>query len=133
MSDFAKKLRKFSRVTTSAVALEPDEGMIDSCSRAFGTVFVFSVTPPTVKMKNLVYREVVENIESIPEVGVIFSSIDGLIHLSAFQSVFQHHKPALVIKTGEVINNKIARWLLDYMHYEVALAAKNWQLWKAKQ
>ena len=133
MSDTAKKLRKFARSTQTAIALEASPEMLESLSTAFNTVFVFSVNPPSVKRRNIIYRELVADIEQIPEVGLVYAEEGGIVHLPTLQSVFQHHKPTLMIGSGEYIHKKIARWLGEHVRYEMVDIAKRWQLWKLKQ
>jgi hypothetical protein len=133
MSDVTKKLKKFARSVQTAVALEPSDDMLIPLSLAFGSVFVFSVTPTTIKKRNIVYREEISDISLIPEVGLFYTTSAGLMHLAHFRSIFQHHKPTLMIQTGEHIDRKLARWFVDHLHYELVDLAKHHQLWKLKQ
>ena len=109
MADFAKKLKKMSRGTTTAIALEPDGDTLNTLTEVFGTVFSFSVIPPAIKKRNIVYRETVENTDSIPEVGMIFVEVDGLLHLPAFKPTLKNYQPTIVINSGEYVTKKISK------------------------
>jgi|Laugresbdmm110sd_1035091.scaffolds.fasta_scaffold21756_2 hypothetical protein len=133
MSDVTKKLKKFARSTQTAIAVEASDDMLIPLSAAFGTVFAFSVTVPLVKKKNIVYREQISDIGLMPESGLIYVEPAGLRHLPEFRSIFQHHKPTLMIWSGEHLDKKITRWIVDQAHYELVDLAKRHQLWKFKQ
>lgn len=133
MSDLTKKLKKFARTPQTAIALEASSEMLESLSKAFNTVFVFAVNPPSVKKRNLIYRELVADIDQIPEVGLIYAEAGGIEHLATLLTVFQHHKPTLMIASGEYLHKKAARWLNEHVRYEMVDITKHWQLWKLKQ
>jgi hypothetical protein len=133
MADFAKKIKKMSRGTTTAIALEPNGDTLNMLTEVFGTVFSFSVIAPDVKKRNMIYRETVEDTSSIPEVGMIFVELDGLLHLPAFRSTLKNNQPTILINSGEYVTKKISKWLSDEMHYGLVDLAKSWQVWKYKQ
>jgi len=133
MSDITKKLKKYARSRNTAIAVEASDEMLSSLSTAFNTVFAFSVNVPTTKKKNIVYREQITDIGLIPESGLLYMGPNGLVHLPEFRSIFQHHKPTLMIQIGEHLDRKTARWIADQAHYELVDLAKRWQLWKFKQ
>lgn len=133
MSDINKKLKKFSRSTQTAIALESSPDMLESLSEVFNTVFVFAINPPTVKKRNIIYRELVSEVDQIPEVGLVYAEAEGIDHLPTLQTIFQHHKPTLMIGSGEYVHKKMSRWLNEHVRYEMVELAKRWQLWKLKQ
>jgi hypothetical protein len=116
-----------------AIAVEPSNEMLDNLSKSFNTVFAFSINPPVIKKRNIIYRELIENVDQIPEVGFICVEEAGIVHIPAFQTIFQHHKPTLMIRSGEYPSKKIARWLNEHVRYEMVDIAKHHQLWKIKQ
>jgi hypothetical protein len=133
MSDITKKFRKWARSMQTAIAVETSDDLLNDLSKTFSTVFVFSVNPPGIKKRNIIYRELVENVDQIPEVGFICVGVEGIVHIPALQTIFQHHKPTLMIRSGEYPSKKISRWLNEHVRYEMVDIAKHHQLWKIKQ
>jgi hypothetical protein len=113
MNKFQKRLSKLSKNCESAVVIGHGFGHLDQIIKIFKTVFVIDSVAPTIKSKNLVYRENFDNLSQITEVSMIFFDLDKVYHLNAVSPIWHRNKAMVVIEGNEPIDRTISKSLYD--------------------
>ena len=132
MNKFQKRLSKLSKNCESAVVIGHGFGHLDKIIEIFKTVFVIDSVAPTIKSKNLVYRENFDNLSQITEVSMIFFDLDKVYHLNAVSPIWHRNKSMIVIEGNEPIDRTMSKPLYDSA-YECTGLHGFFHIWELKK
>jgi hypothetical protein len=113
MNKFQKRLRKLDKTQGNAVIIGGAFGYLETILEIYATVFVIDKNFPTVKAKNLVYKENFDNLNAITEVGSIFFDLDRLDQFETVKDFWQRNKSKVIIEGDEPIGREFSKPLYD--------------------
>lgn len=103
MSKFIKRVQKCSQTTGNALVVGTAFGNLEEILKIYNTVFVVSPTPPSLRARNLVYRQEFNNLNQLTEINTIFLDLDTVDRLSELTMLWQGNKSVIIIEGDEVI------------------------------
>ena len=113
MNKSQKRLHKLSRDHTHALVLGSAFGILDQVIEIYDTVFVVSAAQPTVKAKNLVYKETFVKLDHIQNIASIFVDLKEINHLDKIQATWIKHNSIVFIEGNDKIDKFMAKPLYD--------------------
>jgi len=113
MSKFEKRLRKTTGATDNVLVVGRAFGYLEHLLSIYKTVFVVGENAPSVKAKNLVYRNNFDNLNNINDVGVIFFDLDSLKHLEDLKEFWSKHNASVLIEGNDPIERDFSKPLYD--------------------
>ena len=113
MNKFQKRLHKLSRDYTHALVLGSAFGILDQVIEIYDTVFVVSAVHPTVKAKNLIYKETFVKLDHIQNIASIFIDHSELCNLDKVEVLWKKYNSKIFVEGGVRIDNTIAKPLYD--------------------
>lgn len=108
MNKFKKRLSKISRHHNNAVVVGDGFGKLETILEIYNTVFVISDTYPTIKARNLVYRENFDNLNQLTNIDVIFFNLNTVNYLSTVKDFWQRNKSFVVIEGNTPIGRDVS-------------------------
>jgi urate oxidase len=112
MDKFEKRLRKISNSYNNALVLGNSFGHLEKILTIYSTVFVINKLP-TIKAKNLVYRENFNHLDNIAQVSAVFFDLDNLEYLSNLKDCWQRNNAVVIIEGNEPIGREFSKPLYD--------------------
>jgi hypothetical protein len=113
MNKLQKRLRKLDKTQANAVVIGTAFGNLKNILEIYNTVFVIDEHLPTVKAKNLVYKENFDNLNLMTEVGAIFFDLTRLNQFEMVKDLWQRNKSKVIIEGDEPIGREFSRPLYD--------------------
>jgi hypothetical protein len=113
MTKLQKRLRKLDKTQANAVVIGTAFGNLEHILEIYNTVFVIDEILPTVKAKNLVYKENFDNLNAITEVGAIFFDLTRLNQFEMVKDLWQRNKSKVIIEGDEPIGREFSKPLYD--------------------
>jgi hypothetical protein len=113
MNKLQKRLRKLDKIQANAVVIGTAFGYLENILEIYSTVFVIDENFPTVKAKNLVYKENFHNLNAITEVGAIFFDLSRLDQFEMVKDFWQRNKSKVIIEGDEPIGREFSKPLYD--------------------
>jgi hypothetical protein len=113
MNKIQKRLSKLSPNHTNALVLGTGFGILDKVIEIYDTVFVVSAEAPSIKARNLVYKENLTRLDHIPDLATIIMGLDELDNLPNIEPIWRKNNAKLFIEGGERIDKNIAKPLYD--------------------
>ena len=113
MTKFQKRLTKLSRNSTHALVLGSAFGILDQIVEIYDTVFVVSASPPTIKARNLIYKENFVKLDHLQDMTSIFVDLDQLDHLDKVEVIWRKHNSKLFVEGGDRVENDKVKILYD--------------------
>jgi hypothetical protein len=108
MNKIEKRLKKSSGMGENSLVIGSAFGHLDFIINIYSTVFVIDKNLPTVKAKNLVYREDLTNLNNLAEIGAIFFDLSSIDQLELVESVWQRNKSNIIIEGNDPIDRKFS-------------------------
>jgi hypothetical protein len=112
MDKFEKRLRKISNSYNNALVLGNSFGHLEKILTIYSTVFVINKLP-TIKAKNLVYRENFDYLDNIVQVSAVFFDLDELKYLSNLKDCWQRNNAVVIIEGNDPIGREFSKPLYD--------------------
>ncbi len=109
MDKFEKRLRKITRNATNAVVLGDAFGNLEKIVLIFNTVFVIGDTPPTVKAKNLVYKQNFDHLTGITDAGAMFFNLSELDKLELLEDFWQRNNSIILVEGNDPIERNLSK------------------------
>jgi hypothetical protein len=106
-------LRKLDKNQINAVVIGTAFGNLENILEIYNTVFVIDENLPTVKAKNLVYREDFHNLNAITEVSAIFFDLNQLDRFEMVKDFWQRNNSKVIIEGDEPIGREFSKPLYD--------------------
>jgi hypothetical protein len=113
MNKFQKRLSKLEKNKVNAVVIGCAFGNLENILEIYNTVFVIDESFPTVKAKNLVYKENFHNLNAITEVSAIFFDLDRLDRFEMVKEFWQRNNSKVIIEGDEPIGREFSKPLYD--------------------
>lgn len=112
MDKFEKRLRKISNSCNNALVLGSAFGHLEKLLKIYSTVFVINELP-TIKAKNLIYRENFEYLNNIIQVSAVFFDLNNLQYLKDLSDCWQRNDSIVIIEGNEPIGREFSKPLYD--------------------
>jgi hypothetical protein len=113
MNKFQKRLCKLDKNQVNAVVIGCAFGNLENILEIYATVFVIDKNFPTVKAKNLVYKEDFDNLNAITEVSAIFFDLNRLDQFEMVKDFWQRNSSKVIIEGDEPISREFSKPLYD--------------------
>ena len=113
MNKFQKRLHKLDNTQGNAVVIGGAFGNLETILGIYATVFVIDENSPTVKAKNLVYRENFDYLNAITEVSAIFFDLNRLDQFEMVKEFWQRNKSKVIVEGDEPIGREFSKPLYD--------------------
>ena len=113
MNKFQKRLSKLDKNQINAVVIGTAFGNLKNILEIYATVFVIDKNFPTVKAKNLVYKENFDNLNAITEVSAIFFDLSQLDQFEMVKDFWQRNTSKVIIEGDEPIGREFSKPLYD--------------------
>ena len=113
MNKFQKRLSKISRKHTNALVIGKAFGYLAEIINIYASVFVIDKNPSGLKAKNLIYRENIDRLSNITDVGAIFLDLNELDKLELLTTVWQTHSSKIFIEGGKAISREFSQPLYN--------------------
>ena len=109
MAKFAKRLRKLSGYTENALVVGKAFGNLDQLLEIYTNVFVVDDEPPSVKARNLIYKENFNDLNVLTQVGAIFIDLDKIDQLEILEDFWQRHKSTIFVEGNDCILRHLSK------------------------
>lgn len=113
MSKFEKRLSKILKKPQNAIIIGDGFGHLDIFLENFKTVFYINETFPSIRAKNLVYRENSTDLSSLPDISAIIFNLSTVHNLHLYTEVWKKHKSVVIIEGEEPIGRNLSKPLYD--------------------
>jgi hypothetical protein len=113
MNKIQKRLSKLSRNSTNAMVIGDGFGVLPTIIEIHKTVFIVFNTNDSLRSKNLIYRENIDNLNNITEVGSIFFDLTNLEKLESLQYFWTKNNSVIFIEGNEVISREHSKPLYN--------------------
>jgi hypothetical protein len=113
MNKLQKRLRKLDKTQGNAVVIGCAFGYLENILEIYNTVFVIDENLPTVKAKNLVYKENFDNLNAITEVSAIFFDLNRLDRFETVKDFWQRNNSKVIIEGDDPIGREFSKPLYD--------------------
>ena len=111
MSKFEKRLSKLGKRLDHAIVIGSGFGQLEELLQIFKTVFVIGGEKPTIKSKNLVYRENFENLYTVTNVNHIFYDLNKIDQLENLKDYWTKNKSLVLIEGNDPIEREFSKSL----------------------
>jgi Icc-related predicted phosphoesterase len=113
MNKFQKRLCKLDKNQVNAVVIGGAFGNLENILEIYNTVFVIDENFPTVKAKNLVYKENFDHLNAITEASAIFFDLSRLDQFEMVKDFWQRNNSKVIIEGDEPIGREFSKPLYD--------------------
>ena len=113
MNKFQKRLSKISRKHTNALVIGKAFGYLVDIIDIYASVFVIDDNAVGLKAKNLIYRENIDRLSNITDVGAIFLDLNELDKLELLMTLWQTHSSKIFIEGGTAISREFSQPLYN--------------------
>jgi hypothetical protein len=113
MNKFQKRLCKLDKHQVNAVVIGNAFGNLENILEIYATVFVIDENFPTVKAKNLVYKEKFDNLNAITEVSAIFFDLARLDQFEMVKELWRRNNSKIIIEGDDPIEREFSKPLYD--------------------
>jgi hypothetical protein len=132
MTKFSKRIRKVNRTARNLLVIGTAFGNLEELLDSFSTVFVVNTSPPTVKKRNLIYRENYANIHLLTDIDIILVDFDHSNHIPELTQIWRSSTPSIVVQGPELISIDIQK-ILKSDRYNIVDVGKGYYVWKNKK
>ena len=113
MNKFQKRVSKISRKHTNALVIGKAFGYLTDVINIYASVFVIDENADRLKAKNLIYRENVDRLSNITDIGAIFLDLNDLDKLELLITVWQTHNSKIFVEGGLAISREFSQPLYN--------------------
>ena len=113
MNKIKKRLSKLSKNTESALVIGTAFGQLEQLLDLYSTIFVVNEDGTELKAKNLIYRENIDRLSNITDVGAIFLDLNELDKLELLTTVWQTHSSKIFIEGEMAISREFSQPLYN--------------------
>ena len=108
MNKCQKRLSKLSRKHTNALVIGKAFGCLTEVLGVYTNIFVIDAISNGLKAKNLIYRESIDRLTSVSDIGAIFLDLNELDKLESLMTVWQKHNALVFIEGESVIPREVS-------------------------
>jgi len=113
MNKFKKRLHKLSKNTNSALVIGTAFGQLEQLLDLYSTIFVVNEDATDLKAKNLIYRQNIERLDNITNVGAVFVDIKHISKLESLQTFWKKNNSLIFIEGGDPLPRDLSTPLYD--------------------
>lgn len=132
MSKFGKRIKKFVGSLENCLVVGHGFGKMSEMLETFDTVFVIAEEFPSIKAKNLIFRESFDGIDLLTGISVIFFDRDQVDKIKNTIPLWYRQKPHILIEGNDVIGRDLSKDLYDHNYRAVELQGTH-HIWKLQQ
>lgn len=133
MSKIIKRLSKTIENPRNVLIVGKAFGNLEDFLNNFATVFVVDTEPPSLRSRNLVFKETNDQIEKLPDIDVIVIDSKYYKFIKTYRQLWLNRRIAIVIEGGEQdVDLNICKELKkDY--YQIVEVYKDYHVLKSLQ
>ena len=109
MAKFEKRLRKLSGYTENALVVGKAFGNLEHLLEIYTNVFVIDDAPPSVKARNLIYKENFNDLTTLTQVGAVFVDLDKIDQLGILEEFWKRHKSTVFVEGNDAIDRQLSK------------------------
>jgi ribonucleotide monophosphatase NagD (HAD superfamily) len=113
MNKFQKRLSKLTKNNTSALVIGTAFGQISQILSMYSTVFVINEDMLELKAKNLIYRQTIDRLDYLVNVGVVFLDMKHIGKLENLQTFWKKNDALVLIEGNDAISRDLSKPLYD--------------------
>jgi ribonucleotide monophosphatase NagD (HAD superfamily) len=113
MNKFQKRLSKLTKNKTSALVIGTAFGQISQILSMYSTVFVVNEDALDLKAKNLIYRETIDRLDYLVNVGIVFLDMKHIDKLENLQTFWKKNNSLVLIEGNDAISRDLSKPLYD--------------------
>jgi len=113
MTKFQKRLSKLTKNKTSALVIGTAFGQISQILSMYSTVFVINEDMLELKAKNLIYRQTIDRLDYLVNVGVVFLDMKHIGKLENLQTFWKKNDALVLIEGNDAISRDLSKPLYD--------------------
>ena len=113
MTKFQKRLSKLTKNNTSALVIGTAFGQISEILSMYSTVFVVNEDMSELKAKNLIYRQTIDRLDYLVNVGVVFLDMKYINKLENLQTFWKKNDALVLIEGNDAISRDLSKPLYD--------------------
>lgn len=103
MSKFTKRIKKTIKIEGNALIVGDAFGYLEDVLELFPSVFVVDNIKERIKARNIIYRDDLNDLNLLPEIGVVFLDLKYKTQLSSFENLIIKYRPIFVIEGNDFI------------------------------
>jgi hypothetical protein len=113
MTKFQKRLSKLTKNNTNALVIGTAFGQISEILSMYSTVFVVNENMLELKAKNLIYRQTIDRLSHLVNVGIVFLDIKHIDKLENLQPFWKKNNSLVLIEGNDAISRELSKPLYD--------------------
>ena len=113
MTKFQKRLSKLTKNKTSALVIGTAFGQLTQLLDLYSTIFIVNENATELKAKNLIYRQSIERLDNIVNVGAVFFDIIHISKLESLQTFWKKNNSLIFIEGGDALPRELSKPLYD--------------------
>jgi ribonucleotide monophosphatase NagD (HAD superfamily) len=113
MNKFQKRLSKLTKNNTSALVIGTAFGQISQILSIYSTVFIVNEAMLELKAKNLIYRQTIDRLDYLVNVGVVFLDMQHIDKLENLQTFWKKNNSLVLIEGNDAISRDLSKPLYD--------------------
>ena len=113
MNKIKKRLSKLSKNANSALVIGTAFGHLAQLLDLYATIFVVNEDTDELKAKNLIYRQNIERLDNIVNVGAVFFDIKDIHKLESLQAFWKKNNSLIFIEGGDPLPRDLSKPLYD--------------------
>ena len=115
--------------STNALVIGHGFGKIEDIVQTFNSVFITSYDNIDFKSKNLIYREKIDDLSTLVEIGAVFIDLKNLNKLSEVMPMIRKYRAPVLIEGRDMISKELAQPLIDF-GYRPTDQSDSFYVWK---
>jgi len=113
MTKLQKRLNKLTKNTTSALVIGTAFGQLTQILDIYSTVFVYDEDNCELKAKNLIFRQNIDRLDYLVNVGVVFLDMKHISKLDNLQPFWKKNNSLVLIEGNDAIPRELSKPLYD--------------------
>ena len=113
MNKIKKRLSKLSKNKNNALVIGTAFGQLEQLLDLYSTIFVVNESGTELKARNLIYRQSIERLDSIVNVGAVFFDITHICKLESLQTFWKKNNSLIFIEGGDPLPRDLSKPLYD--------------------
>jgi hypothetical protein len=108
MSKVEKRLRKSLGPVQNALVIGDGFGLLEASLNVFKSVFVINENKPSIKFKNLIYREFFNDLLIITNISIVFIDRNRVNLIENIEPILYRERPLILIEGNDVIGRDVS-------------------------
>ena len=129
MTKFQKRILKTREKLENCLLIGEGFGFLEDCLEIFSTVFVINEKTPTIRVKNLIFRNDNDQLSQISEITHIFFDRDKITMLENYQHLWLKHNAVVVIEGDNPIEREFSKSLYG-SHWQCTNTLGYFHIWE---